>query len=752
MTKKKSFLVVVFAVVLLIPIIYSFFYLKSYWDPYGNLTDMKIAVVNLDEGMDGENQGKEFLDELIEDGTFNICSVSKDVAENGLQSGEYQAVITVPSNFTSSLKSADTENKQIATITYTPNKAYNYLGTQIVNSAMKTIELNLRSKVSKEVVSTLSDNIGDIPDSLQDISDGTQKLLDGTQELSNGLNDINNGVTELKTKYKDFDNGVLSAYNGSIVLTDGINQINTGSGSLDSGLQLIQNGVNELNAKGTAGVNELVSGIDALHAGTQALVQGTSSQSSLAQGASMVSQGVASVGTTLVSQVNASEAALLQSAGFTSIDQVNATKTQLEMAVKNNIDFENNLAKLESVNQLLGAVSALESTKSSISASASSGSLKTLSDGAAALSTGITTLNSKATELDAGAAKLASAETKQSLSTLVSGITQLQSGINDAKAGTSKLKDGASQASTGSETLKQGLYTLKTSSTTVSTALDTLNSGTKSAYDGSLDVIDGIKELKTGVDDGIVDAKAQVGKLNGLDDFVEEPVNFEEESYGEVDSYGLSFLPLFLCIGLWVGSLMCYVVFYYDQKRRFGVLDSKYENKFKQNAMYILIGAVEGLITSFLLKAGLGFNPVNIPLYYIVSMIIGMVFMSILQFLIRNFGDVGKLLGLIILVLQLCASGGTFPIETIDKGFRVISPYLPMTYSIKLLKELTISSDMNNKVKYISILLTVGIICYVLTNIIDILKNKKSKEDNSEKTIENKDNEKNDLNSEKTQS
>ena len=64
MKKDKIMKVVIFVVVLLIPIIYSFFYLKSYWNPYGDLTQMKIAVVNLDEGKDNENQGKEFVNEL----------------------------------------------------------------------------------------------------------------------------------------------------------------------------------------------------------------------------------------------------------------------------------------------------------------------------------------------------------------------------------------------------------------------------------------------------------------------------------------------------------------------------------------------------------------------------------------------------------------------------------------------------------------------------------------------------------------
>ena len=69
--------IIIFVVILLIPLIYSFFYLKSYWNPYGNLSDMKIAVVNLDEGKDGNNQGAEFVKSLKESDTFEIHEVSE---------------------------------------------------------------------------------------------------------------------------------------------------------------------------------------------------------------------------------------------------------------------------------------------------------------------------------------------------------------------------------------------------------------------------------------------------------------------------------------------------------------------------------------------------------------------------------------------------------------------------------------------------------------------------------------------------
>lgn len=117
-----------------------------------------------------------------------------------------------------------------------------------------------------------------------------------------------------------------------------------------------------------------------------------------------------------------------------------------------------------------------------------------------------------------------------------------------------------------------------------------------------------------------------------------------------------------------------------------------------------------------------GFEIDNMFIYLISSMLIGITFMSIIQFLIRNFGDIGKFLALIILVLQLAAAGGTFPIETIDKGFQVITPYLPMTYSIKLLREILVPTASNFKENYMLILSLISIFAIVVRVIVDKIK------------------------------
>ena len=100
---KRFFKIIIFIVVLCIPLIYSFFYLKSYWDPYGNVKDMKIAIVNLDKGVNDTNQGNELVKELKDKDVISISEVSQDEAMEGLQNNEYYATITIPSNFTECL-------------------------------------------------------------------------------------------------------------------------------------------------------------------------------------------------------------------------------------------------------------------------------------------------------------------------------------------------------------------------------------------------------------------------------------------------------------------------------------------------------------------------------------------------------------------------------------------------------------------------------------------------------------------------
>ena len=698
MKKEKIFTIIIFMVVLLIPLIYSFFYLKSYWNPYGNLSDMKIAVVNLDSGKDGSNEGNEFVKSLKESDTFNIQEVSEAEAEDGMKKGDYYATIKIPENFTECLKSASSEDKQIATVTYSPNQATNYLATQIVNSAVKTIQLNLQSKVDKEIIAELSNKLNEVPNSLQTISDGADSILNGAESLDSGIKQISDGTNQLSSSYSEFNAGVQSAYSGSENLQNGIAQVSSGvanlqagSKNLDGAIDQINSGIDGMSANGAENVTALVTGVNSLNENAGKLNSYTTDGANLSK--------------SLATDVNVY------------VGNVNAMQQELQALLTNPT------VSSEDVKNVLSKYSPTLSEKSSI---AETSKKLAQNDGAASLyASGVYKGTGELLQKSSGLTQMF-----QGIQGLKSALAEVKKGTTTLKNGTNLLASGTQTLSNGSVALTSGLAKLNSSSNQIDNAIKTINTGVSSASDGSTQLVDGVQTFKTSINEGMETTKEQLKSLDGIEEFGEKPINFETKEYGKVDSYGIAFTPLFLCIGLWVGALMAYVVLYYDHDERFGILGITSKNKILQNVIYIAIGAVEGLVTGILLKAGLGYTVENMALYYGASILIGITFMSIIQFLIRNFGDIGKFLALIVLVLQLAAAGGTFPIETIDKGFQAISPYLPMTYSIKLLREILVPTATNFKVQYIGILIGISVVTFVITGVVDIIKKRKIIDEN----------------------
>lgn len=786
---KGIFKTIIFIAVLLIPVIYSFFYLKSYWDPYGHLSDIKVGIVNLDKGLDGQNRGNEFEEELKKSGTFDFVSVkNSDDAANGLGEDKYYAVITIPENFSETLNSASSENKQISTITYTPNKRKNYLASQILNSALKTIELNLESKVSKEVTATLSESLKDVPENLQKIADGAEQINDGAISLSDGLQTLSDGVNTLDSKYTEFDNGIKSANKGSKDLSNGIKQVNdgidylaSGANTLGSAVSQVNNGAHALAKEGGDGIKKLTSGIDALDVGAKSLNDGVSQYvngtEALAEGLNQYITGTEQVAAGINAYVDGAEnLAKGTSSYIDGMSKINDNKTIVLKAVIAAAESNPELAQLAAQSQaILNAENNSGLNESSVAIKSGANSLIAtdmagltaggkIKYGASQLTMADKTGMSAGQKLRAGANQLvgkdedgvsAGDKLKAGSKTLSDGTTTLKNGasslyeitngIGTLKAaldqiddGTTSLVDGVGAlqlgnlaVEKGAETLADGIQTLNDSSSIVKDSLEKLSVGAETAVEGSQELKEGTYTFKTEIQEGLKTAKEEIKKVEGLDEYVQDPIKIEEKSYGEVDSYGVAFAPLFISIGLWVGALMCYVVLYYDQKHRFGILDhDTKKNRIIQNFIYMTMGAVMGIITGVILKAGLGYSVESMGIYIVQCMLAGLVFMSVIQFLIRNFGDVGKFIALIILVLQLAASGGTFPVETIDNGFKGFTGILPMTYTIRSLRDALVSTDHSLLVTNTWILVGILITIFALGTICEVIKGKikKSKE------------------------
>lgn len=682
MNSKKTLKTVIFIAVVLLPVIYSFFYLKSYWNPYGNLEDLPVALVNNDFGEDNLNRGAELIKSLEDSKTIKICNTNEEEAQNGLINGKYYAKIIIPEDFTKTLNNAQNQDRQKAIITFAPNKKTNYLAYQIINNVVTKTELSLQAKISKEIVASLKEKLQEVPNKMEDINTGIKKVQDGTNTLNNGLKSLNDGTNKLNENYSTFDTGVNSAYEGSKSLTEGINTVKKGTEGLENGSNQIVTATNQIQT----GMQELYSktgeGFTALNKGSE----------ELSVGANALNDGLTKY-----------------------VDGVNSLNTNTENIINGIIAIGANNPQLlqdERFKMLYGGAMQIKQSGAYDTVKISGDNLKTASN---KLNVGASTLRESMASVN---------KISNGMQELNNGITQLNNGTKNLANGSKVLNTGVSKVMNGSNSLQEGLNTLNVSSKQVKDGINTFSDGTLKAYNGAIALANGVDTLQIEVTKGIENTKTELTKLDNLETYAEDPIEIKEESYGEVKEYGISFTPLFLSIGLWVGALMCYVVFYYDQENRFKLLGKYAENKFIQIAIYFGIAVLQGIITGILLKWGLGFNIQNGILYYSSCVVIAIAFMSIIQFLILNFGDVGKFIALIILVLQLAASGGTFPVETIDKSFRWLTNFLPMTYAIRLLKESLVMIDNGFARNNIFMLLAFTIIPVSITLVTRYIKDK----------------------------
>lgn len=671
-SEKIWFKYVVIAAVLLIPFMYSFFYLKAYWNPYGegNIDNLPVAIVNSDKG----DKGDSLISNIKKSKKLKLSVVSEDKADEGLNDGTYYAVINIPEDFTSNMESASTNNKKHATITYSPNQKSNYLSSQIINSVVLTVEKNLDNAVNSEIVGSLSNTIEGVPNQLDTISSGFGKLSDGTGQIESGSNELTSGSNSLKS-------GISEAYSGSKTITKKVNE-SIDSLKNDKSEAIDDNTLASIKSQAVAGVGQTFTDSyknqigDA--AGKQAAATIASKKQQLATADSSLSP--------LVSQFNS-----VSGKNFSNYDFCK--------------DFNNK-----------------GSVYSFVSAYASS-YLGTLTKSCPAYVTGTDQLNDVTSIAYSVAYQTAISAAEEAATSTASSVSETV-----AKQVATTAKE------TAKNTTIASLTTLSDGLTTLTNGLSKLNSGSEQLYFGSAKLSQGattlnnsVKSSKNELDSKITSTKKDVKKVEKLSDYSKEPVKAETKEVNKVSSYGTAFAPLFISIALWVGSLMSFIVLFFDKEKRFGLFGIDSKKRVKRTLAYHGLATVSGLVLGLLLQLLLDFDITNVFLYYISIILISNCFLAIIEFLIECFGDIGKFVALIILVLQLGASGGTFPIETVTKGFRFLNPMLPMTYTIRLLKESLISIESSLLSKNFIIVFAIFIVFFIANVALNLYRERKDK-------------------------
>ncbi|MFG3732427.1 YhgE/Pip family protein [Bacillus mobilis] len=343
------------------------------------------------------------------------------------------------------------------------------------------------------------------------------------------------------------------------------------------------------------------------------------------------------------------------------------------------------------------------------------GGLGTLSVGVTKLADGSSQVTGGLGTLSAGVNQLAdgSGQVTGGLGTLSAGANQMAGGVNQLADGSSQVTDGLGTLSVGANQMAGGVNQLADGSNQVTTGLGTLNGGLNKMSTGSTQLIDGVNKLADGsgkvtdglekVNDGsgelaekLGEGAEKTGEVKGTDktyDMFASPVKVKTEKMAEVPNYGTGFTPYFLSLGLFVGALLLSIV--YPLRDTVGVPKSGFSWFISKFGVLLSVGIIQAIVADVILLFGLGVEVQSIPYFILFSIVTSLAFIALIQCLVTAFGDAGRFIAIITLIIQLTTSAGTFPLELIPKFLQPFNAWLPMTYSVSGLKAVVSSGDFN---------------------------------------------------------
>ena len=661
-TMKGKARKLVIGTVALIPLLYGSLYLWAFTNPYKTLDTVPVAVVVEDNGamINGKmrNIGNEIKTRLK-----NQKDGSEGFQWNFVNSAEANKGLKNGNYFMVATIPASF-SKCIASAQYdTPTKAklhvkYDQASNMLASQIGKTAFRTMRTEISEAIA-----------------QEYWEHMFAKVNSASDSLGAAANGAGALHEGSKSLQGGINKLADGSNKLSQSLQKLQGGLGELQKGA----NALTEANARSKEGAQYLAQKTQDLANGAQQLSEGTQRLSAATDEFYEGAQKLAASSNELEEHVKAGNA------------ETKAQITGLLMQAQNPaVTKEDVLANLQSLAEGLGENSNL-------------------------LETNLSALSAGADKLSAGSLQI-----KGGADALMQGMEKVNVGSNKLVAGTNKLADGLAQVSNGSEKLNSGVNEAAQGSAKIVNGSDQLNSGAKKLSDNTPKLVDGAKKLH----DGLKDAQKS-GKVNGLvqkSKMMSAPVSLEEHEYSHVENYGTGFAPYFISIGLWVGALMATFVLRVMDRRAILNGMNPLKSALISLTPFVIMGVVQAVILMGVVQGALKLQIDNVAAFYALGIIASIVFMAIMQMIMVIFHIPGRIVAIVLLMLQITSSAGTFPVQMTPAFFRAVHPYLPMTYSIMGLRQAMAGKNSGEIVSGIGMLVLFGVIAIAITSIVAHMK------------------------------
>lgn len=650
----------------IVPTLYAWFNIAGSWDPYGNTGNLKVAVANSDNGYMSDlipvrvNIGDTVVSALRENDQLDWRFVSESDAVEGVRSGEYYAAVVIPENFSSRMMTVFSSDAEHAEIVYYENQKANAIAPRVTDKAASTV----RQQIDETFAKTISDVGLATTSSLLEFMDGDQ----------------------------------IAAYAGNLsgTLAGAITTLRDASGSVDEFAGLLQSSTGLLDS-----TSDLLASAGAANKDAEALVG--DAKTGLSGMHDALDAAVAAINQSLKDSAGDYDAAAkaIDEAFGAADAHVSLTVTQLRdasadvakrasdmrdvqdniLAVERDVEGSNLPEKLKA--ELVQKIDIVANTVGNV-ANQQELLAKHLSDAAASLETGAADARAKAQAVKDGIA-----EAKGSIG-----------GVKDSYNATLKqqisdLSDAVADVARRGSDMADDLGATVTDLSHAASALSDDLAGAHEVLAGaSADLVsaaDDLQRLKEGLDTAVTSGDLdRVRELIGSDpaalaDALAAPVALDRQAVYHIKNYGSAMAPFYTTLSIWVAGIVLAAML----KANVDEADVKALGNPRPHELYLGRYAFFALLAfaqATLVCAGdllfFGIQCEHPFQFMLVGWLAGFVFSNMIYTLTVSFGDIGKAIAVVLLVMQVAGSGGTFPIEMTADFFQAVYPFLPFTHAI----------------------------------------------------------------------
>lgn len=658
---KNVIAMIVIMGITVIPTLYAWFNISASWDPYGNTGELKLAVASDDEGYTGEliavkiNMGDQILSSLHKNKQFNWVFTDSKTAQKGVKSGKYYAAIVIPKDFSQKMMSVFSSNTEHPDLTYYQNEKENAIAPIITGKGATAVQKQINETFIETIAQTALDAFQIVNSAAQEAGDDSMvdHLIDNLNQMGTDLGSAAGTVQSLS----DMTDSAITMLNTT---TEFLQE--SGSGTKSSVSSLENSDLSSLTSL-VSGTTKTIS--DALTqnasfytAVSDAVDKALDSYNSDAQAASNALTSVSSRVQTVIDEYTKLSDALTAIANeHPELTILNDAVTSINQKIQLAIDRQT--AIRDKINAAAEALPAATANASELKSE-----LDTLIAQATSSVTEVKTTyeNNVKGNLDSLSANLDS--TTGSISSM---LGDLDKSIQNIAGVTGSASDGLTGLQ---KTLSNSAELLNEASGKLTSLAATLSSEDSKDLSAVTNLLSEDPET--------------------IASFLSSPVKLDEKKIYPIENYGSAMAPFYSTLAIWVGAVVMAAML------KVTVADSTKKKLFhpKEHQLYIgriLLLIIIGFMQSALICLGdlffLGIQCKHPVMFVLTGMFTSFVYVNLIYALTVSFGDIGKAVAVVLMVMQVAGSGGTFPIQCAPKFFQVVYPLLPFTHSMNAMRE-----------------------------------------------------------------